>query len=189
VGFCVTLTTRVAAASSAKIFTPRLCNSSWNAADTLANSALRSEERFRNSNLTEDPWMEAQAFLASRRADSSKVSALAGRGKKTKAKKSTNGSSWQRIARPRERGEHKFCLADTGLLDDDITAANRARSAADLVCCIRLKICCRVRPKFTENTRSPAKQFSAAHVHLRSRIHCEISVLKDDNNESDRSSS
>ena len=121
----MTLTTRVAAASSAKIFTPRLCNSSWNAADTLANSALRSEERFRNSNLTEDPWMEAQAFLASRRADSSKVSALAGRGKKTKAKKSTNGSSWQRIARPRERGEHKFCLADTGLLDDDITAANR----------------------------------------------------------------
>jgi hypothetical protein len=69
--------------------------------------------------------MEAQTFLASRRADSSKVSALAGRGKKTKAKKSTNGSSWQRIARPRERGEHKFCLADTGLLDDDITAANR----------------------------------------------------------------
>jgi hypothetical protein len=29
------------------------------------------------------------------------------------------------MARPRVRGGDKFCLADTGLPDDDITAANR----------------------------------------------------------------
>jgi hypothetical protein len=44
-------------------------------------------------------------------------------------------------------------------------------------------------PKFAENARRRAKQFAAAHVHLGSRVRWEISVLKDDKNESDRSSS
>jgi hypothetical protein len=43
--------------------------------------------------------------------------------------------------------------------------------------------------KIGENTCTPTKQFAAAHVHLNSQVHWEISVLKDANNESDRSSS
>jgi hypothetical protein len=58
--------------------------------------------------------------------DSSKVSAWAGIGAKTKRKKRVNPRSWQRVVLPHERDEMKFCLADTGLKDDDITPANQA---------------------------------------------------------------
>ncbi len=93
------------------------------------------------------------------------------------------------MARPRERGGDIFCLADTGLKDDDITPVSQAWECYKPLVFIPFDEVSSSLAQFGKNTCTPAKQFAAAHVHLNSQVHWEIFVLKDDNNESDHSSS
>lgn len=74
-------------------------------------------------------------------------------------------------------------------MDDDIMAANRAEECYKPVVSHPFDELSSTLAKIGENTCSRPKQFAAAHVHLNSQVHWEISVLKDDNNESVRSSS
>ncbi len=76
-------------------------------------------------------WGARQTFMASSCAASSRDSARVHDGKNISA----NPKSWQKTMRTRGRGTDKFCLADTGLPDDDITAARKARNARALLCC------------------------------------------------------
>ena len=110
---------RFTEASAGRILTPRRCSSSWNAADRFANCTVRRVERFRKSQVTEVAWIKDQTLRASARADSSNESACTFRGIREQIRK--NPTRWQRTARPRGRGGDRFCLADTGLPDDDIT--------------------------------------------------------------------
>lgn len=117
--------------------------------------------------------------------DSSRVSAREGRGEKRRAKKRANPRSWLRMARPRERGIDKFCLADTVLTDDHITPARQASPHHQPPVTYPFEDHSTDLSKISKNNPGPTKQFTAARVHLSSQVHWEISVLKDDNNESD----
>src|SRR5690242_3699113 len=78
---------------------------------------------FRKSQVTETPCMETPILRASTRAESSRASARPCCGRKPKIE--NNPRSWKTIAGPRRRGGGKFCLASTGLRDDDSTPAIR----------------------------------------------------------------
>jgi hypothetical protein len=168
VGSCVTLTTRFMGASAGKILTPRRCNSSWNAADSFANSVVRSEERFRKSQVAEVACMEDQTLRANARADSSRESARAFCGTETKIRK--NPRSGQRIEQPRECGEDRFCLADTGLPNDDITAASQGMEHGDTDVLFPFESRWASRATPDGKCSLAAKHFSGTRVHVISRV-------------------